>query len=196
MLPHPAPVVLDVARQSKAKSAAGIAVAGAFGAFAVLSALTDRLPGGVVTKVLGLLFGGFLLLIALGGALAWRLITRPRRLVIGPEGLSWDDPAGRSWTVGWGELSAVAVSRTVNRRPTMLPPTAMVRLDLFPAGPGFRDRHPEMEHLWEFHRVRGGYRLPFGQEAGFVPVLDDGLRRFGGARYRGVQDEGFTVGLF
>lgn len=72
----------------------------------------------------------------------------------------------------------------------------MVRLDPFPTDAGIRVRHPEMEHLWEFHRVSNGYRVPFGQAGGLLPQLDAGLRRFGGVRYRGVRDEGFTVGLF
>jgi hypothetical protein len=71
----------------------------------------------------------------------------------------------------------------------------LVRLDLFPGDPGFRERHPEMEHLWELHRVRSGYRLPLGSAPRFIPPMDEALRRYPPDIYRGVVDEGFTVGL-
>ncbi|MEO3789347.1 hypothetical protein ABGB14_04000 [Nonomuraea sp. B10E15] len=71
----------------------------------------------------------------------------------------------------------------------------MVRLDLFPADPGFRSRHQEMEHLWEFHTVKNGYRLPLGSNPKYIPVIEDGMRRFRPAAYLGIKDEGFMVGL-
>ncbi|MBF6300463.1 hypothetical protein IU459_23375 [Nocardia amamiensis] len=84
----------------------------------------------------------------------------------------------------------------MNQRPKLLPPDVMVRLDLFPADAGFLVRHPEMEHRWEFHRVRGGYRVPLGQAGELIPRLDAAMRHCAGARYQGIRDEGCTVGLF
>ncbi len=171
-------------------------VAGGAGIGAVAATLTGRVPGGAVFEIAAGLFGGLLTVLALIGALSWKTLTRDRRLIIEQAGLRWVDPAGTSWALAWPELAAVSISRTVNRRPKLTPAETMVRLDLFPADAGVRQRHPEMEHLWEFHRMRNGYRVPFGQAGELLPRLDAGLRRFGGARYRGVRDEGFTVGLF
>ncbi|MFI9406924.1 hypothetical protein [Nocardia sp. NPDC052316] len=198
-LQQPPPMVIDLAQGVAKKSAAAIVVSTALGSVGVWSGLTGQVAGGDGVAAAAVVIGGVLLLIALAGVLLWKVITRPRSLVIEPAGVRWIDPHGGSWEVAWPELAAVAVSRTVNRNPRKLVPSAMVRLDLFPADQGFRQRHPEMEPLWEFHRVRDGYRLPFGDipdSHALVPRLDEGLRRFAGPRYRGVCDEGFTVGLF
>ncbi|MEV6557537.1 hypothetical protein AB0M22_17595 [Nocardia sp. NPDC051756] len=193
------PVVIDLAHGVRAKSAAAIAVCGGLGVLGVAAGLTGRVSGGPGVAVAAVAVGGFLLLIALTGVLLWRVLTRPRSLMIDQTGVRWIDPRGSSWSIAWPELAAISVSRTVNRNPRKVVSSAMVRLDLFPADPGFRQRHPEMERLWEFHRVRDGYRVPFGDvpdSHGLVPRLDEGLRLFAGPRYRGVSDEGFTVGLF
>ena len=95
---------------------------------------------------------------------AWRLSAR--RLIIEPTGIRWHDPKGRSWALPWHELAAVSISLdppaetpdTTNlkrARAAVDSPGKVARLDLFPADPGVRSRHPEMEHLWEIHR-----RLP------------------------------------
>lgn len=193
------PVVVDLAHGAKGKSAAAIAVAGGFGVLGVAAGLTGGVSGSPAVAIAAVVFGAIMLLIALIGLLSWRAVTRPRSLVLEPAGIRWIDPRGSSWSVAWPELAAVSVSRTVNRNPRKLVSSAMVRLDLFPADPGFRQRHPEMERLWEFHGVRNGYRVPFGDipdSHGLVPRLDAGFRVFAGPRYRGVIDEGFTVGLF
>jgi hypothetical protein len=140
--------------------------------------------------------GGILLLLGLVVVSSWQKLTRPRRLVFDQDGIRMDDPGGKPWFVAWHELGAVAISRTVQ---TKVKATDMrrtlVRLDMFPADPGFRARHPEMEHLWELHRVRSGCRLPFGSSPQFIPLIDEAMRRYRPDVYQGVRDEGFTVGV-
>jgi hypothetical protein len=119
-------------------------------------------------------------------------------LVIGQDGIRLDDPRGRPWSATWQELGGVAISRTRQRRvkpADVVVRRILVRLDLFPADAGFRASHPEMDHLWELHRVRNGYRLPFGSAPQLIPLMDEAFRRCCPDIYRGVVDEGFTVGL-
>lgn len=190
--------MIDLAERSAKRSSSAILLAAGLGPFAIWAGLTGRVAGGHGVAIAVVVVGGLLVLIGLIGALLWKVITRPRSVVIDRIGLRWHDPRGNPWQVAWPELAAVAISRTVNRNPRKVIPSSMVRLDLFPADPEFRHRHPEMEQLWEFHRVQGGYRVPFGEvpeSDGLIPRLDHGLRTFAGPRYRGVQDEGFTVGL-
>ncbi|WP_148310565.1 phage holin family protein [Nocardia otitidiscaviarum] len=189
------PFVIDVARGTKGRALAGMLVAGGFGLVAVISAATGGVSGGRAAEVAAMVLGAVLLVIAAVGLLGWRVLTRPRQLILDRNGIRWHDPQGAPWAVGWAELSAITVSRTVNRAPGRFRST-MVRLDLFPADPEFRNRHPEMDHLWEFHKVRDGYRLPFGSAGELVAPLDVALRHCAGPRYVGVRDEGFTIGLF
>ncbi|WP_280502215.1 hypothetical protein [Nocardia farcinica] len=195
---QPPQAVIDLAEGVAKRAAAAILLAAGLGLLAIWAGLSGRVTGGQGAGIAVAVVGGVLVLIGLTGALLWRVITRPRSLVIDQAGLRWHDPRGNPWQVAWPELAGVALSRTVNRNPTKVAPSAMVRLDLFPADPGFRRRHPEMEPLWEFHRVHAGYRVPFGEvldRDGLVPRLDHALRTFAGPRYRGVRDEGCTVGL-
>ncbi|SDH09805.1 hypothetical protein [Nonomuraea jiangxiensis] len=195
---QPSPVVIDVARDAKVKALIGGSVAAVIGLITLFSAATGQVTGGsgtvAVSAVLGLLFLG----IGLLPVIAWRKISRPRRLVFDGFGVRWDDPQGRPWAAGWGELDAVGISRTRQRRvrpADYIIRKTMVRLDLFPADRGFRARHPEMEHLWEFHTVKNGYRLPLGSNPKYIPVIEHAMRQFRPAAYLGVRDEGFMVGL-
>ncbi|MEO3868693.1 hypothetical protein ABGB18_07680 [Nonomuraea sp. B12E4] len=195
---QPPPVVIDVARDARVKALVGGSVAGVIGIITLFSALTGQVTGGsgtvAVSAVLGLLFLG----IGLLPLIAWRKISRPRRLVFDGFGVRWDDPQGRPWAAGWAELAGVGISRTRQRRVRAadhIIRKTMVRLDLFAADPGFRARHPEMEHMWEFHTVKNGYRLPLGSNPKYVPVIEHAMRRFRPAAFLGVRDEGFVVGL-
>ncbi|WP_248960718.1 hypothetical protein [Sphaerisporangium perillae] len=191
--------MVDVGAGSKGKAVAGGVVAGALGLISVFSALTGQVEGGGATAAVVGVLGVVFIAIALLPVLTWRKITRPRKLVIEQPGIRWDDPAGRSWAVAWSELAAVAVSRTVQRRfrldDYLMPRKVMLRLDLFPADPGFRARHPEMEHLWEFHRVVNGYRLPLGSVRKHIEPIEQGMRTHRPNIYLGVRDEGFMIGL-
>ncbi|MEV0998898.1 hypothetical protein [Nonomuraea sp. NPDC050202] len=194
----PPPVVLDVGADAKVKALAGGSVAGVIGLIAIFSALTGQTTGGggtaVAVGVVGLVFLG----IGLLPVIAWKKVARPRRLVFDAFGVRWDDPQGRPWAVAWAELSGVGISRTRQRRvkpADYLVRRTMVRLDLFPADQGFRSRHQEMEHLWEFHTVKNGYRLPLGSTPRYIPVIERAMRQYRPGAYLGIKDEGFTVGL-
>lgn len=189
-------MVIEVTAGNKGKTTAAILAAGSFGGFVIFAGCTGRINAGLTAQIVIMVFGALLLSVALLGMLGWKIMTRPVQLVIEQHGMRWVDPKGGPWAVAWEELESVAVSRTVSRAPAVVHRAVMVRLDLFPADAGFRDRHPEMEQMWEFHRVRNGYRVPFGDAGELLPRLDNGLRIFAGSRYRGVVDEGFTVGLF
>ncbi|MET8866034.1 hypothetical protein ABZW11_24115 [Nonomuraea sp. NPDC004580] len=194
----PPPVIIDVARDTKTKSVIGASVAGGIGLLAVVSALTGQTTGGSGTAVAVGIVGAIFLLIGLLPVLTWKKLSRPRRLVFDAHGVRWDDPQGQPWGAAWQELAGVGISRTQQRRVKLadyILRKTMVRLDLFPADPGFRQRHPEMEHLWEFHTVKNGYRLPLGSNPKYVPVIERAMRQYRPAAYWGIKDEGFMVGL-
>ncbi|MFC4591421.1 hypothetical protein [Sphaerisporangium corydalis] len=195
----PRPVVIDVGAGSKAKAVAACVVAEGIGALSVYAAFTGQVDGGSGVAVAAGVIGALFIAVGLLPVVAWRKITRPRRLVIEQQGIRWDDPRGRPWAVAWHELAGVGVSRTVQRRiraeDRLTPRKVMVRVDLFPADPGFRARHPEMEHLWEFHRVENGYRLPLGSAPKHIEPIDRGMRTHRPGVYMGVRDEGFVVGI-
>ncbi|MFC4535225.1 hypothetical protein [Sphaerisporangium dianthi] len=197
--PGAEPVVVDVGAGSKGKAVAAALVAGTLGVISLFSALTGQVEGGPATAFVAGVLGVVFIAAGLLPLVAWRTITRPRKLVIEQLGIRWDDPRGTSWAVAWAELSGVAVSRTVQRRfkldDYLLPRKVMVRVDLFPADPGFRARHPEMEPLWELHRVQNGYRLPLGSGRRHIEPIDQGMRAHRPNIYLGVRDEGFMIGL-
>jgi hypothetical protein len=195
----PPPVVVDLGKSATRKVLAGGSVAGVLGILALagaVSAFADGEPvGGIIAGVIGVVFTG----IGVLAVVKWKTISRPRKLIIEPQGIRLDDPQGMPWAVGWSELGAISISRTQERAVQLadaLVRRTMVRVDLHPRDPQrFRPAHPTMEPLWEFHRVRNGYRLPLGDSAGFIAPIDHGLRTFAPQIYRGVIDEGFTVGL-
>jgi hypothetical protein len=190
------PVVVDIGATAKRTVAVGGAVSGGLGALAIYSALTGQVSGGAGATVAAGVIGGVLVLLALVVVVSWRKLTRPRQLVFDQDGIRMNDPSGKPWAVAWHELRAVAISRTVQRKVKVTDVRRiLVRLDMFPADPGFRARRPEMEHLWELHRVRNGYRLPFGSSPQFIPLIDEAMRRYRPDVYQGVRDEGFTVGV-
>jgi hypothetical protein len=174
------------------------------GLIALYAGLAGEVDGGgeVAAVVIGVLF----LLPALLVVAFARQVFRPRKLVLEPGGVRWDDPRGNPWAVAWPELAAVVISkhspmqvpmsaddRIVNAATDkVLGERAHVRIDLYPADPGFAQRHPQMNPLWGRQGVAGGYRLPLGNKADLVPVLDQALRRFAPGAYRGVvATEGF-----
>ncbi|MBB6549769.1 hypothetical protein [Nonomuraea rubra] len=194
----PPPVVIDVGADAKVRALAGGSVAGVIGLIAIGSALTGQTTGGGGTAVAVGLVGLVFLGIGLLPVVAWKKVGRPRRLVFDSFGVRWDDPQGRPWAVAWAELSGVGISRTRQRRvkpADYLMRKTMVRLDLFPADQGFRSRHQEMEHLWEFHTVKNGYRLPLGSSPKYIPVIEGAMRQYRPGAYLGIKDEGFVVGL-
>ncbi|WP_433442980.1 hypothetical protein [Nonomuraea sp. CA-141351] len=194
----PPPVVIDVGGDAKVKALIGGSVAGVIGLISIFSALTGQTTGGSGSAVVVLVLGLIFLFIGLLPIIAWRKVSRPRRLVFDGFGVRWDDPQGKPWAAPWNELSGVGISRTQQRRVKLadyLVRRTMVRLDLFPADPGFRARHPDMEHLWEFHTVKNGYRLPLGSNPKYIPVIEHAMRQYRPGIYLGIRDEGFMVGL-
>lgn len=191
--------VIDIGTRDTRRVIIGASVAGVLGVLALIGAVTafadGEAVGGSIAGVIGLAFTG----IAAAAIVNWKKVSRPRKLIVEQPGIRWDDPQGIAWAVLWQELGAVSLSRTQERVVQLsdaLTRRTMVRLDLFPRDPQrFRATHPNMEHMWEFHNVRNGYRLPLGDASNLIPVLDNALRHCAGPLYRGVQDEGFTVGL-
>ncbi|SEG99994.1 hypothetical protein SAMN05444920_114270 [Nonomuraea solani] len=194
----PQPVVIDVGGDAKVKAVIGGSVAGVIGLFAIFSALGGLTTGGAGGAIAGGVLGLLFLFIGLLPIITWKKLSRPRKLVFDGFGVRWDDPQGRPWAVAWTELSGVGISRTQQRRvkpADYLIRKTMVRLDLFPGDQGFRQRHPEMEHLWEFHTVKNGYRLPLGSNPKYIPVIERAMGQYRPGAYLGVKDEGFMVGL-
>jgi hypothetical protein len=190
------PVVIDIGRRDVRRVLIGGAVAGVLGVAALVGAVTAYADGegvgGTIGLVIGLAFTG----ITLGAIVNRKRISRPRKLVLEAPGVRWDDPAGAPWAVAWQELGAVRISRTRERvfHPAdSVVRKTMVRLDLLPADPpAFQARHADMAHL---ARQDGAYRLPLGDAAGVVRVIEGAVLGFAPHLYRGVQDEGFVVGL-
>ena len=195
----PPPVIVDLGKSDTRKVLIGGSVAGVLGILALVGAVTAFLDGepvgGSIAAVIGIAFT----FIGVMAVVKWKTISRPRKLIIEQQGIRLDDPQGMPWAVGWQDLGAISISRTQERAVQLadaLVRRTLVRVDLHPRDPQrFRPAHPTMEPMWEFHRVQNGYRLPLGDSAGFIAPIDQALRTFAPQIYRGVIDEGFTVGL-
>ncbi|MEU4441797.1 hypothetical protein AB0K14_16995 [Actinosynnema sp. NPDC050801] len=190
------PVMIDIGGRDVRRVLIGGAVAGVLGVAALVGAVTAYADGegvgGTIGLVIGLAFTG----ITVGAIVNRKRISRPRKLVFETAGVRWDDPAGAPWAVAWPELGAVRISRTRERvfHPAdSVVRKTMVRVDLLPADPPtFQARHTDMAHL---ARHDGAYRLPLGDAAGLVRVVEGAVRGFAPQLYRGVQDEGSVMGL-
>jgi hypothetical protein len=203
------PVVLDVGKDATKKVIIGSSVSGIIGLIAIISGIAGAVEGGGGTRIAVIVVGSlFMLPVVITLAMA-KKVFRPRRLVFEPAGLRWDDPQGAPFAVPWSELAAVAISKHTPREvPQDLSghlagkaadkiggERAHVRLDLYPADPGFANRHPEMAHLWERQGVQRGYRLPLGGNANFIPTIAQGMGRFAPQIFRGVQHTEGMMGL-
>ena len=182
-------------------------MAGAVGLFAIGCAAFGAIDGGVGATVIALVIGLLFLILPLGLILRRDKIFRPQLLVFEPAGLRWHDPKGAPWLAPWSELAAVSVSKhspkqvgpeTISDKLSgaaadkIVGERAHVRLDIYPADPGFAGRHPEMAHLWERQGVQNGYRLPLGGNVQFIPTIAAAMGRFAPHVYRGVNaTEGF-----
>jgi hypothetical protein len=200
-------VVLDVGATMKKQSLTGAIVALVVGLVAIGAGAFGAVDGGAGVTIVAIAIGAVFVLIGLLPLMMRKKINRPRRLVFEQAGVRWDDPQGVPWAVGWNELVAVSISKHAPlevKRPSlgekladaakekMIGEHVMVRLDLYPADPGFRARHPQMEPLWEMHDVKNGYRLPLGRNPQFVQPMSSALARFAPNIYKGVQrTEGF-----
>ncbi|WP_375546521.1 hypothetical protein [Actinophytocola gossypii] len=195
-------VVLDVGTTDGRKAVIGSVVAGILGLLAVVSGVLAASDDGVGVGIVLIVVGVLLLLPGVFALVARDKLFRPRRLVIEPPGLRWDDPKGAPWAVRWNELAAVAVTRRPVRRFTvgvsdaiahkasdkLLGDNALVWLDLYPADPGFATRHPELAHLWQHDGLQHGYRFPLGGNVRFVPGIEHAVGRFAPHLWRGVTE--------
>lgn len=194
----PHPVVFNVGGKAAKQILLGGALAGGIGILTIVATLTGQITGGPVAQVIGWVIGLVFTGIGVFCAVMWKAAARPRRLVFDVNGITWDDPRGKPWAVRWDELAGVAISRTRQRRVEATDyamRNVLVRLDLFPGDPQFQQRHRDMEHLWEYHRVKNGYRLPLGHAPEYVPLIDQAMRQFRPQIYGGIRDEGVTIGL-
>lgn len=195
-----APVVLNVAAASNVKIIVGCVIAGVIGLVTVVSVLLDKVEGGTGARIVGGVIGSICLLAALVPLLTFPITFRPRKLVVEPAGIRWDDPRGKPWALRWQELGAVAISTaekvTRGTGSGFSTSTTLVRMDLWPRDPGFPTRHPEMQHLWQASGAKGCYRLPLGPNRKFVTPLDAALRGYAPpGLYRGIGDEGLAWGF-
>lgn len=203
--PGNGPVAIDVGGTAARQLVIGAVVSGVIGLIAIVAGLGGDDGGGAVAIVIGFVF---LLPVALVVGMSKQLF-RPRKLVFEPQGVRWDDPQGKPWAVAWHDLAVVAISKhsamktpqTLNDKlveaatDKMIGERAHVRLDLYPAHPGFAQHHPNMAHLWERQGVQNGYRLPLGSNVKFIPIIDQAMRTFAPQVYRGVQATEGIMGL-
>ncbi|MGH3979535.1 MAG: hypothetical protein ACRDRZ_11140 [Pseudonocardiaceae bacterium] len=178
------PVVIDLGAKATRQVLPAMLVCLAIGGITIYSVITGQVSGGrTAAAVLGaLLLGLGVLMLA-----CWRVIVRPRRLVLDPAGVHLDDPRGMPFSVRWDELAAAVLSRRI-RRSRRFPfiRRVSVRMDLFPADPAFARRHPGMAKL-----ARDGdrYRLPLGHAPKELQVIEQAVLRFRSAVWGGIRDE-------
>lgn len=201
------PVIIDVGKTNGRKAVIGAVVAGALGLTALIAGIGGAADGGAGVGIVMIVIGLLLLVLPAGLVVRRDKIFRPHRLIFEPAGLRWDDPQGAPWMVPWSELAAVSISKhspseygTPSLQDKIVGAAsdkiagerAYVRLDLFPADPGFAGRHPEMAHLWERQGVKNGYRLPLGSNVKFITTIATAMGRFAPHIYCGVNStEGF-----
>jgi hypothetical protein len=192
----PDAVVIDMRARNIPRVIAGAAVSavlGIAGLIGSISAFADsEIVGGIIALIIGIALTG----IALLAIFNWKKVSRPHRLIFERPGVRWDDPQGTPWAIPWSELRGVGISRTKERVVSLSNAVArrtMVRVDFFPANPEeFKMKYQNMAHL---AHANGRYRLPFGDAAKLIPIVESGMMRFAPQLFWGVQDEGFTVGL-
>lgn len=201
------PTVIDVGAISTKHVLAGTFLLLGLGGLAVVSGLVGAVAGGAGVRITAIAIGAVFVLLGLLPIIKRRKVFRPRKLIVEQQGIRWDDPEGTSWAIPWAELSAVSINKhgklevgpqSVNDRivgaatEKLTGENVFVRVDLYPADPGFRSRHPQLEHLWEFQDVKNGYRLPLGRNPGYIPLLAQAMAYFAPQVYRGVRTtEGF-----
>jgi hypothetical protein len=199
--------VVDIGKMAGRQAIMGSVAAGGVGLIALIAGLAGAVEGGGEPIAIGI--GVVFLLPVVLVVVFSQQIFRPRKLVIEPAGVRWDDPKGAPWAVPWHELAAVTVSKhsamevpqSANDRivgaatDKVLGERAHVRLDLFPADAGFGHRHPQMAPLWGRQGVANGYRLPLGNKADLAPLLDGALRRYAPNVYRGIVATEGVMGL-
>lgn len=177
--PHtgPPPLVVDVGTPAAHKASVLGVSAALVGVVATATAVTEAPSSGPLGLVLAWTIALLFLGVAIVVLLNRRQVARPRRLILEGAGVRWDDPHGTPWAIRWDELSGLRIARIHIPGRRRLLTNNTTYLDLFPGDAWFRDRHPELEHLWQFRLLRGGYRLSLGSPRDAAD-LDGWLRRF------------------
>jgi hypothetical protein len=170
------------------------AMCGGLGVLGIVAAFTGRVVGGSGVRIGVIVLSLIFFAIALAPLAMLRVLTRPRKLIIEPDGIRWDDPRGKPWYVPWSELAGVSISTASKLKPYGFR-TTLARVDLFPGDAGFQARHPELAHLWEVSGAKQSYRLPLGPHERYVRELDRVLQAYAQTKYRGVIDEGVAWGF-
>jgi hypothetical protein len=191
------PAVIETGRADSRRFVVASVVMLSLGLVATIGGAVEA-AGGRMGGLIAIGFGVAFLAIGLVPVVNRKRMFRPRRLVIEQAGIRWDDPKGEPWSVQWQELTAVALNRHEAAEvgpegltdkvagaaaDRVLGKRVLVRLDLFPADPGFAQRHPEMAHLWTGDRLR----LQLGHNLRLLPQMDAAIRHFQPNRYAGVQ---------
>jgi hypothetical protein len=187
-VPASEPVVIEVGRYTAPRlraGAVGCLVAGA-------ALLTLAIASGGILLVLGALMGAALLA---GGVFLTVAANASRgtRLVVDARGVTWDARAA-TWHAAWDDLSSVGVTvlRSGPRGGGTEPGRdRVVRLLL-----AFRRDDPDRDSA-PLRRLRTAdepapftHRMPFASRGDGAVRLEEGLRRFAGARFSGVTVEG------
>jgi hypothetical protein len=150
----------------------GCGVSGGIGVISVVSVFTGNVSGGTGASVAAFIIGSIFTFIGMLPLLMWRIVFRPRHLILEPEEIKWDDPRGKPWRVAWHELSGVELSIGGTRGHG-------VTIVLMPADiERFQQRHPDMAHLLRGSSPALGYRLPLGPAKRIVAPIDRALRSF------------------
>ncbi|TQM83124.1 hypothetical protein FHX81_5540 [Saccharothrix saharensis] len=105
---------IEIPFGNRTERGAGLAVQLGFTALGVLLMFLAYGDGHLAAMFVGPL-------VALGGLIGggvWRRKSRPRRLVVEPQGLRWAEKNG-SWAVPWYELAAVALSYDDKPKPSL-----------------------------------------------------------------------------
>lgn len=177
------PVAIDLAGAANSKFIISIAIDGALIALMLLRILFS---GPALINVALLAFG----VLAMGVLVIRRLTGagrfRPRRIIVEPGGIRWEQDSRPEWAVSWNELAAIGVwaGRTTGAG-TLSPSIGNVKIQMYPADAGFASRHPQLAAQWQ--AAGSCYQLDLPAVAADTSArLDAGLRGYAGARYRGT----------
>jgi hypothetical protein len=105
------PVVVNIGRPLSGQSLTGGALAGFFGVVAFIAAFSSGAGAGM--RVVFAVVGSPFLLLAIGILISLPVVVRRRYMVLDAYSFGWDDPGEQSFTLGWQEISSVAIRSTV-----------------------------------------------------------------------------------
>jgi len=172
----PPPVVIDVGATATKQLVVGSIVLGGIGGIALISGLIGAVDGGSGGAIAAIAIGAVFLLLGLLPVLMRRKAFRPRKLIFEPAGMRWDDPQGQPWAIAWPELAAISISKhgalevktpslqeqlVSSATEKLTGENVHVRLDFYPADPGFRARHPQLDPSGNAKKSRTATAFPW-----------------------------------